>query len=148
MTEQELRAALARSLTDEMPAETRMAVLNKIRERKEPIVRSKMSVALVLALVLTLLSTVAIAYTLSREYFEDVAVLQFESGYYEDWGLAEKQAMVAILQEHGLISAEQADKMTDEAFIDAYMIERYGVEGSDRMDTISLYFIIRSFYIW
>lgn len=142
MTEQELRAALARSLTDEMPAETRMAVLSKIRERKEPIVKSKMSVALVLSLVLTLLSTVAIAYTLSREYFEDVAVLQFESGYYEDWGLAEKQAMVSILEEHGLISAEQADKMTDEASIDAYMIERYGVEGSDRMDTIGLYSIL------
>ncbi len=142
MTEQELRAALARSLTDEMPAEAHMAVLNKIRERKEPIVKSKMSVALVLALVLTLLSTVAIAYTLSREYFEDVAVLQFESGYYEDWGLAEKQAMVAILEEHGLISSEQADKMTDEASIDAYMIERYGVEGSDRMDTIGLYSIL------
>lgn len=142
MTEQELRAALARSLTDEMPAETRTAVMNKIKGRKEPIVKSKMSVALVLALVLTLLSTVAIAYTLSREYFEDVAVLQFESGYYEDWGLAEKQAMVAILEEHGLINAEQADKMTDEASIDTYMIERYGVEGSDRMDTIGLYSIL------
>lgn len=142
MTEQELRAALARSLTDELPPDARMAVLNKIRERKEPIVRSKMSVALVLAIVLTLLSTAAIAYTLSRDYFEDVAILQFESGYYEDWNLAEKQEMVAILEEYGLISAEQAAKMTDEASIDAYMIERYGVEGSDRMDTIGLYSIL------
>lgn len=142
MTEQELRAALARSLSDEMPADARMAVLNSIRERKEPIVKSKMSVALVLAIVLTLLSTVAIAYTLSRDYFEDVAVLQFESGYYEDWGLAEKQAMVAILEEYGLISDKQANQMTDEASIDAYMIERYGVEGSDRMDTIGLYSIL------
>lgn len=142
MTEQELRAALARSLTDELPPDARMAVLNKIRERKKPIVRNKMSVALVLAIVLTLLSTVAIAYTLSRDYFEDVAVLQFESGYYEDWNLAEKQEMVAILEEYGLISAEQAAKMTDEASIDAYMIERYGVEGSDRMDTIGLYSIL------
>lgn len=142
MTEQELRAALARSLTDEMPADARMAVLNRIRERKEPIVKSKMSVALVLAIVLTLLSTVAIAYTLSRDYFEDVAVLQFESGYYEDWGLAEKQEMVAILEAYGLIGAEQANQMTDEASIDAYMIERYGVEGSDRIDTIGLYSIL------
>lgn len=145
MTEQELRAALARSLSAEMPADTRMAVLHeihKIRERKNLIVKSKLSVAIILAIVLTLLSGVALAVTLSRAYFEDVAVLQFESGYYEDWGLKEKKAMVAILEEHGLISAEQADKMTDEASIDAYMIERYGVEGSDRMDTIGLYSIL------
>ena len=145
MTEQELRAALARSLSAEMPADTRMAVLHeihKIRERKNLIVKSKLSVAIILAIVLTLLSGVALAVTLSRAYFEDVAVLQFESGYYEDWGLKEKKAMVAILEEHGLLSAEQADKMTDEASIDAYMIERYGVEGSDRMDTIGLYSIL------
>lgn len=145
MTEQELRAALARSLSAEMPADTRLAVLHeihKIRERKNLIVKSKLSVAIILAIVLTLLSGVALAVTLSRAYFEDVAVLQFESGYYEDWGLKEKKAMVAILEEHGLLSAEQADKMTDEASIDAYMIERYGVEGSDRMDTIGLYSIL------
>lgn len=145
MTEQELRAALARSLSAEMPADTRMAVLHeihKIRERKNLIVKSKLSVAIILAIVLTLLSGVALAVTLSRAYFEDVAVLQFESGYYEDWGLKEKKAMVAILEEHELLSAEQADKMTDEASIDAYMIERYGVEGSDRMDTIGLYSIL------
>lgn len=145
MTEQELHAALARSLSAEMPADTRMAVLHeihKIRERKNLIVKSKLSVAIILAIVLTLLSGVALAVTLSRAYFEDVAVLQFESGYYEDWGLKEKKAMVAILEEHGLISAEQADKMTDEASIDAYMIERYGVAGSDRMDTIGLYSIL------
>lgn len=145
MTEQELRAALARSLSAEMPADTRMAVLHeihKIRERKNLIVKSKLSVAIILAIVLTLLSGVALAVTLSRAYFEDVAVLQFESGYYEDWGVKEKKAMVAILEEHELLSAEQADKMTDEASIDAYMIERYGVEGSDRMDTIGLYSIL------
>ena len=84
MTEQELRAALARSLSAEMPADTRMAVLHeihKIRERKNLIVKSKLSVAIILAIVLTLLSGVALAVTLSRAYFEDVAVLQFESGY-------------------------------------------------------------------
>lgn len=138
MTEQELRAALARSLSDEMPADARLAVLHKVRERKDPVVRSKLSVALVLVIILTLLSTVAIAYTLSREYFEDVAVLQFESGYYEDWGLDEKKIMVSILEEYGLLSHDEAAHMTDEASIDAYMIARYGVEGSDRMDTIGL----------
>ncbi len=142
MTEQELRAALASSLSDKLPTDARLAVLNKIRERKDPVVRSKFSVALVLVIILTLLSTVAVAYTLSRDYFEDVATLQFESGYYEDWGLAEKQVMVSILEEYGLLSHDEAAQMTDEASIDAYMIDRYGVEGSDRIDTIGLYSIL------
>lgn len=142
MTEQELRDALARSLSDKLPTAARLAVLNKIKERKEPVLRSKFSVALVLVIILTLLSTVAVAYTLSRDYFEDVATLQFESGYYEDWGLAEKLVMVSILEEHGLISHDEATQMTDEASIDAYMIDRYGVEGSNRMDTIGLYSIL------
>lgn len=142
MTEQELRTALKRSLSDELPVETRRAVLMRIRERKEPVVKNKLSVALILVLVLTLLSTVALAVTLSRQYFEDVAKLQFESGWYEDWGLQEKLAMVDILQEYGLISEEQAKEMDDEESIDAFMIERYGVEGSDRIDTIGIYSIL------
>jgi len=143
MTEQELRRALG-SLSDELTAQSRRAVLMKIREKERPVVKNKFSVALIVAIVLTLLSTVALAVTLSREYFEDVAQLQFESGYYEDWGLEEKKAMVAILQEYGLISEQAAAEMDSEAAIDAYMIDRYGVEGSDRIDTIGLYSILET----
>lgn len=142
MTEQDLRAALKRSLSDELPVETRRAVLMRIRERKEPVVKSKFSVVVMIAIVLTLLSGVALAATLSRAYFVDVAQLEFESGYYEDWTLKEKLAMVEILKEHGLIAEEEAASMTDEASIDAYMVQRYGVEGSDRLDTIGLYSIL------
>lgn len=142
MTEQELRQTLRRSLTDELPMATRRAVLTRVRERKKPVMRSKFSIALIIMIVLMLLSTVALAVTLSREYFEDVAQLQFESGYYEDWGFEEKKMMVDILREYGLISEEQSKLLDTEAEIDALMIERYGVEGSNRMDTIGLYSIL------
>lgn len=142
MTEQELRRALKRSLSDELPVEARRAVLAKVREKERPVMRNKFSVGLILAIVLMLASTVALAVTLSRQYFEDVAKLQFESGWYEDWGLEEKLAMVDILQEYGLITKEQAKEMDDEESINAYMIARYGVEGSDRIDTIGIYAIL------
>lgn len=143
MTEQELRRAL-RSLSDELSAESRRAVLQKIRKKERPVVKNKLSVAIIATIVLMLLSTVALAVTLSREYFEDVAKLQFESGYYMDWDLKEKKAMVAILQEYGFISEHEAAEMDNESAIDAYMIARYGVEGSDRIDTIGLYSILET----
>lgn len=139
MTEQELRATLARSLSDEMPADVRMAVLRKIRERKEPIVKSKMSVALVLSIVLMLLSTVALAVTLSREYFEDVARIEFESGEYIDWDMKEKRRMVELLTQYNLITEEEASRMNSEEEIDAFMLKRYGLESSPHdLSTINL----------
>ena len=144
MTEQELKRALTRGLSGELPADTRRAVLTKVREKERPMMKNKLSVALILVLVLTLLSTVALAVTLSRQYFEDVARLQFESGWYEEWGLEEKLAMVGILEEYGLISEEEAQTLDDEAAIDAYMVARYGVEGSDRIDTIGIYAILET----
>lgn len=114
-----------------------------MREIKgEKIVKKKISVGLVLALAMMLLSAVALAYTLSRQYFEDVAQLQFDSGYYDDWGWEEKQAMVEILQKHGLISDGEAASMKKEADVDAYMIERYGIDG--RSDVIGLWGILET----
>lgn len=135
MTENQLRHALQRSLSSPLPAQTRTAVLATIREKEKPM-KKKISMGLVLALIIVTLSAVAMAWSLSRQYFEDVAQLQFSSGYYDDWGLAEKQAMVGLLQEHGLITADQAAAMQDEAAIDRYMIDRYGVHG--RSDVIGL----------
>lgn len=114
-----------------------------MREIKgEKIVKKKISVGLVLALALMLLSAVALAFTLSQQYFEDVAQLQFDSGYYDDWDWPEKQKMAEILQKHGLISKEEAGKMKTEAAVDDYMIERYGFEG--RSDVIGLWSILET----
>ena len=106
----------------------------------EKVVKKKLSLAMAFVLAILLLSTAAFAWTLSRHYFEDIAQLQFESGYYDDWGWEEKRAMVDILLEYELITAEEAGMMTDEAAVDTYMIERYGING--RSDTIGLWSIL------
>lgn len=115
-------------------------IMREIKGEKK--VKRKISVGLVFALVLMLLSAVALAYTLSRQYFEDVAQLQFDSGYYDDWGWEEKQTMVDILQKHGLLSNGEAAAMKTEADVDAYMIERYGIDG--RSDVIGLWGILET----
>lgn len=53
-----------------------------------------------LAALLTLLTAAALALGLTG-YFEDAARLQKESGYYDAWGLAEKQALIASMAENG-----------------------------------------------
>jgi len=112
-----------------------------MRELKgEKPVKKKLSVGLVFALIIMMLSAVALAFTLSRQYFEDVAQLQFDSGYYDDWDWPEKQKMVEILEKHGLISKEEAADMKTEAAVDAYMIARYGIDG--RSDVIGLWSIL------
>lgn len=97
--------------------------------------KKKISLAVVLAALLMLLTITALAVELTG-YFEDAARLQKESGYYDTWGMSEKQALITSMKENGLIDDETAESLTDEAAIDAYLIERYGVQGRD--DTIGL----------
>ncbi len=137
--EQLIRAEIEKELSflDGRPS-LHDSIMQEIRGEKA--VKKKLTVSLVFALVIMAISAVALAYTLSRQYFEDVAQLQFDSGYYDDWSWQEKQKMVEILQKHGLISKEEAGKMKTEAAVDAYMIERYGIDG--RSDTIGLWSIL------
>ena len=139
MTEQELRQALTRSLSVDMPAACRRNVLNRINKKERVIVKSKFKAALILTLILMLLSGIALAISLSREYFEEVARIEFESGEYIDWGHEEKLTMVDILNKHGLITETQANDMDTEEEIDNFILERYAFEsGPDSMSTINL----------
>lgn len=115
-------------------------ILHGAHEKGKEKVKKKLSVGLILLLVILMASVAALAWSLSQQYFEDVAQLQFESGYYDDWGWKEKRAMVGILQEHGLITEKEAAAMKTEAAVDAYMIDRYGIDG--RSDTIGLWAIL------
>ena len=120
-------------------------VLNKARETQETggiVVKKKLTVGFVLMMVILLSSVAALAWSLSQQYFEDVAQLQFTSGYYDDWGWEEKQKMVDILLEHGLITETEAAELSTEEAVDAYMIERYGING--RSDTIGLWSILET----
>lgn len=134
MTEQEFRQALTRSLSGEMSHRTRGRILSEIKEGK-PIMKKKLSFAVVLAIILTLLTTAALAIGLTG-YFEDAARLQKESGYYDTWGLTEKRTLIASMKENGLLDDETAASLTDEAAIDDYLIQRYGALG--KSDTIGL----------
>ena len=116
----------------------RHRIINEIKG--ENIVKKKLSVGLVLALAIILISVAALAWGLSRQYFEEVAQLQFTSGYYDDWDWHQKQAMVKILEEYELIAPQEAAAMTSEEAVDAYMIERYGING--RSDPIGLWAIL------
>lgn len=133
MTERELRRALEQGLKASLPPVVRANVLAQVRE-KEHVVKKKLSMALVLIMILVLLATVAVAVGVSRAYLEGVADLQLSGGYYDDWSMNEKQAMVALLKEHDLVEADIP--LRTEGEIDAYMIEHYGING--RSDVIGL----------
>lgn len=115
-------------------------VINVAHGKGEIVVKKKLSVGFVLLILVLMSSVVALAWTLSYQYFEDVAQIQFATGYYDDWGWEEKQKMVDIMLEHGLIT-EAAELSTEEA-VDAYMIEHYGVNG--RSDVIGLWSILET----
>ncbi len=133
MTERELRQAMEQGLKASLPPTVRADVLAQVRE-KEHVVKKKLSMAFVLMMILVLLATAAVAVGVSRAYLEGVADLQLSGGYYDDWSMNEKQAMVALLKEHGLVEADVS--LRTEGEIDAYMIEHYGING--RSDVIGL----------
>lgn len=62
MTEQELRAALKRSLSDELPPDVRRTVLMRIKKKEKPVMKSKLSVGIILTIALMMASlTIAAA---------------------------------------------------------------------------------------
>ncbi len=127
--------------------ETRMlGVLRALPEQKKGrIMKKKLSLSFALILILSLLAAAALALTLSRAFFEDVAVMQFENGYYDDWTLQQKLRMLSLMGEHGVTMDEEDakhildDKMPDnerERRLDAFMAKKYGING--RTDVIGL----------
>ena len=100
--------------------------------------KSKWKVGLVLAIALLLATAMAGAWSLSREFFEKTAELQYESGYYDDWSLEEKRGFVDIMAEYGLVDKAMTRELKDrnEEALDAWMADRYGING--RTDVIGL----------
>lgn len=98
--------------------------------------KHKWKVGLALVIALLLATAVAGAWSLSREFLEKTAVLQFESGYYDDWSLEEKRGFMDIMAEYGLLEGDEAKalKRLSEGDLDAWMAQRYGING--RTDTI------------
>lgn len=141
MTEHELRAALREGLSGgAFPQGRQEQVLRQLRGEEK--MKRKLSVGLVLLTALVLAAVTALAVTISQQYFADLAQMQFESGYYDDWGLKEKEAMVDIMAKYDMLDKDKAAalKAGGEAAIDEYMIDRYGING--RSDVIGLYAIL------
>ncbi len=110
-------------------------------QEEEKVVKKKISLALVLAIVLILASVTALAVSLSNKYFEGVATIEAKSGAYEDWSYEEKIKLLSLMKEYGVaMDGEKADKLLKgeggEAALDAFMAEKYGVNG--RIDVITL----------
>lgn len=141
MTERELRTALREGLSGgAFPRGRQEQVLRQLRGEEK--MKRKLSVGLVLLTALVLAAVTALAVTISQQYFADLAQLQFESGYYDDWGLKEKEAMVDIMAKNDMLDKDKAAalKAGGEAAIDEYIIDRYGING--RSDVIGLYAIL------
>lgn len=113
-------------------------VLRIVHDKGGIVVKKRLSVGFILVLILLTSSIAALAWTLSRSFFEETAQLQFSGGYYDDWNVTEKQQMMDILVEHGLMN--KADVPITEEAIDTFMIGRYGVDG--RSDVIGLWTIL------
>lgn len=122
----------------------RLAVLERIEGGH--LVKRKLSVGLIAAIVLMLATlATALAVTLSKAYFEDVAKLQSKSGYYEDWSLSEKLYFLNLMIDYDVVTKDDElaaildGSMTDadrERALDSFVAEKYGVNG--RIDPVGL----------
>lgn len=121
-------------------------VLNAAHQTQEiggfSMMRSKKTLIVLIALIcIALMGTIGLAWSLSREYFADVAQITLNSGDYASWSLEEKRYMMTIMGKYGLVSEAEAEKLSrqSEDEIDAFMLERYGFEpGPEGLSTISL----------
>ena len=118
-----------------------LRVLHMAEGKGEKKLKKKLSVAFVLVILVVLSAAASLAWSLSREYFADVASITLTSGDYENWSLEEKRYMMAIMGKYGLISEAEAKTLSrqNEEEIDAFMLARYGFEsGTDGLGAISL----------
>lgn len=94
--------------------------------------RKKKLILLIVLAAILLSSTIALAWSLSREYFAEIAQITMTSGDYENWSLEEKRYMMTIMGKYGLISEADAEKRArqSEKEIDAFMLEKYAFESA------------------
>ena len=113
---------------------------------KEKAMKKKTGLALVLAaaLLLALAATALAAFAASQGFFADVARIQLEGGYYDGWTLEEKEQVVRLMKENGILTEAQEwdaalserDAQRREAALDSLFAARYGVNG--RTDVIGV----------
>lgn len=101
----------------------------------------KTFISLIILACILLTSTVGMAWSLSRDYFADIALITLTSGDYESWSLEEKRYMMTIMGKYGLIPEAEAKALShqSEKDIDAFMLNRYAFDSApDDPGNISL----------
>lgn len=140
-TAQRVKRALTHALADIREDEyLAQRVLAQARQKGTRRIPGKRLAALLAAVCLMLTAGGALAWSLSRDYFREIARLTLTSGDYENWSLEEKRGMAAVMGKYGLLDAAQARRLAraDEADIDAFMLERYGFESGPELSHISI----------
>lgn len=121
------------------------------REESEGMRRKTgLAVLLAAALVIALAATALAAFAVSRGFFEDVARVQLESGYYDDWSLEDKEVVVRLMEENEIpedpspwkAALALQDDAAREAALDALFAARYGVDG--RTDVVGIFSILET----
>ena len=65
---------------------------------------------IVVMVVLLLVATITgLAWSLSMDYFSDVAKITLESGDYECWSFNEKRYMIGVMEKYGLVDRNTSD---------------------------------------
>ncbi len=133
-------------MSEAFAREALAALWQKQRQEKEYPMRKKLSVGMMVAIALMIAAlATALAFMLPHVFFEKVATMQFESGYYEDWSLKEKLQLLSLMREYevplskdktAFILDESKPEAEREKALDEIMSERYGVNG--RIDVITL----------
>ncbi len=117
-------------------------VLNAVKQEHKSGWRcSRRMVILMVVMGCLLASTAALAWSLSPQYFAEIAQMTVTSGDYADWSLEEKRYMAQIMGKYGILTDGEARKLSraSEKEIDACMLARYGAESApDDLSWISI----------
>lgn len=114
-------------------------------QREERRVKKKIGAGFAFAMLLMVLAATALAaYAVTQGFFAGVASIQLQSGYYDGWTLEEKEEVIRLMREYGIVSdmtdwdtaLAEKDEARREAALDALFAERYGING--RTDVIGL----------
>jgi len=116
-------------------------VLAATQEGRKEMLKSRKTLIVLLVLAgLILSTTIGLAWSLSREYFADIAQITLTSGDYENWSIDEKRYMMTIMGKYGLIPEAEANRRARqrEEEIDAFMLDRYGFETNPSLSNICM----------
>ena len=132
--------------------ELRQRIRGLPQGKESQYMRRKTGLAVLLAalLAIALAATALAAFAVSHGFFEEVARVQLESGYYDDWSLEDKEAIVRLMEENGILENPSPweaalalrDAAAREAALDALFAARYGVGG--RTDVVGIFSILEA----